>query len=213
MDTNRLFEFLANHWILSSLLVVILIALAIDPLLRRLRGIRSVSVVEATRLINQENAQVIDIREEKEFSKGHLLDSQNIPLSKLSKRLETLNNLKGQPLLIVWATGQRAVSVAGQLYKQGHKPIYLLQGGIESWREANMPLFSSNAKATAKPKEKVSVQPQPEPQADEAPLEPIPHSQAIAPPPASPPPQGQKGRSGKKSRSSRSKKRAKAKRG
>ena len=149
MDTYRLFEFLTNHWILSLLLVAVLLALAIDPLLRRLRGIIKASPVEATRLINQEDAPVIDIREEKEFDKEHILDSLNIPLSKLSKRLESLDNFKGHPLIVIWGTGQRVFRAAGQLRRRGHKPIYVLQGGIESWQQANMPLFSGKTKAKA----------------------------------------------------------------
>jgi rhodanese-related sulfurtransferase len=149
MNTNRLLEFLTNHWILSILLMVVLLALAIDPLLRRLRGIRKVSAVEATRLINRENALVIDIREEKEFDKEHILDSINIPLSNLSKRLEKLDNFKDRPLVVIWGTGQGILHATGQLSRRGHKTIYMLQGGIESWRQANMPLFSSKAKAKA----------------------------------------------------------------
>lgn len=153
MDTNRLFEFLTNHWVLSLLLVVILIALSIEPLLRRLRGIKRVSAVESTRLINQENAQVIDIREDKEFAKEHILDSRSVPLTSFPNRVEALDSLKGYPLILVWTTGQQAMRAASQLHKRGHKPVYVLQGGIESWREAKMPLFSGNAKT------KVSLQP------------------------------------------------------
>jgi rhodanese-related sulfurtransferase len=149
MDTNRLFEFLTNHWILSILLIAVLLALAIDPLLRRLRGIRKVSAVEATRLINRENALVIDIREENEFNKEHILDSINVPLSKLSKRLESLDNFKDRPLVVIWGTGQGVLHATGQLSRGGHKLIYMLQGGIESWRQANMPLFSGKAKTKA----------------------------------------------------------------
>ncbi|KFI24090.1 rhodanese-like domain-containing protein, partial [Nitrosococcus oceani] len=150
MDTTRLFEFLTNHWTLSLLLVVILLALVIDPLLRRLRGIRMASAVEITRLINQENAQVVDIREEKEFEKEHILDSLNVPFSKFFKRLDGLGDFKGRPLVVIWGMGQRALYVAGKLSRQGHKTIYVLHGGIEAWKQANMPLFSGSTKIKAK---------------------------------------------------------------
>lgn len=160
MDTNRLFEFFTNHWVLSLLLVVILIALSMEPLLRRLRGIKRVSAVESTRLINQENAQVIDIREDKEFAKEHILDSRSAPLTSFPNRIEALDSLKGYPLILVWTTGQQAMRTASQLHKRGHKPVYVLQGGIESWREAKMPLFSGNVKTKASPQPKLSKQPE-----------------------------------------------------
>ncbi|BAW79387.1 rhodanese-like protein [Candidatus Nitrosoglobus terrae] len=147
INISRIFEFLTNHWILSTLLIGVLLALAVDPLLRRLRGIRKISTIETTRLINQENAVVIDIREEKEFDKEHILDSINIPLSHFSKRLEKLDQFKDRPLVMVWGIGQGILPVTSQLSRRGHKAIYMLQGGMESWREANMPLFS---KAKAK---------------------------------------------------------------
>lgn len=160
MDTDRLFEFFTNHWVLSLLLVVILIALSIEPLLRRLRGIKRVSAVESTRLINQENAQVIDIREDKEFAKEHILDSRSAPLTSFPNRIEALDSLKGYPLILVWTTGQQAMRAASQLHKRGHKPVYVLQGGIESWREAKMPLFSGNVKTKASLQPRLSKQPE-----------------------------------------------------
>src|SRR5699024_7210466 len=126
MDINHLSEFLTHHWILSLSLIAILLALAMDPLLRWLRGVRKVSAVEVTRLINQENAQIIDIREEKEFDKEHILDSFNLPFSMFFKRLESLDGFKGRPLVVVWGIGQRAMYVAGQLSRQGHKAVYVL---------------------------------------------------------------------------------------
>lgn len=162
MDINRIFEFLTNHWVLSLLLVVILIALSIEPLLRRLRGIKRVSVVIATRLINQENAQVIDLREDKEFTKEHILGSRNVPLTSLylPNRIESLDSFKGRPLILIWTTGQQVMGAAGQLRKRGHKPIYVLQGGVETWREAKMPLFSGNTKTKTGQQPKLSKQPE-----------------------------------------------------
>lgn len=162
MDTNQLLAFIANHWILWSLLVAILVALSIEPLLQRLRGIRKISVFESTRLINQENARVIDIREEKDFAKEHILDSLSAPLANLPNRLKALDELKGHPLILVWSAGQQSMRAAGQLRRQGHKHVYVLRGGIESWREAKMPLFSGHAKATPKAKSPSPAEPQPD---------------------------------------------------
>ncbi|CAH9014064.1 rhodanese-like domain-containing protein [Candidatus Nitrosacidococcus sp. I8] len=158
---NRLFEFFTNHWMLSVSLVAIIAALAVDPIVRRRRGIRTISVVEITRLINQENAQVVDIREGKDFDKEHILDSMNAPLSTFITGIARLDRFKDRPLILIWGIGQSVLNIAAQLSKRDHKAIYIIEGGIETWRQADMPLFSGRDKDhhhKDKPKDQITLE-------------------------------------------------------
>jgi hypothetical protein len=54
---------------------------------------KSVNTTEATRMINRENALILDIREQKEFSQGHIAGAYNLPAS-LIKSCQSLTGIK-----------------------------------------------------------------------------------------------------------------------
>ena len=80
-------EFISNHLVLSSMWVVTLVAIFFY---HKRTSASSVAPQEAVMLINRKNAVVIDVRDRKEFDSGHIVDSLNIPLSKLKQRLNEL---------------------------------------------------------------------------------------------------------------------------
>jgi rhodanese-related sulfurtransferase len=135
-------EFIANHWILSSLFVVLSWLVFSDSINRRLSGLKPLTATEAVRLVNQVKGQFVDVREEAEFSQEHIADSVNVPLSALKKDESSSLKNKSQPLVLVCASGQRARTAAKALRKAGHEEVYVLSGGLHAWREAKLPLFS-----------------------------------------------------------------------
>lgn len=99
-----------------------------------------VSVNEATQLINRDDAQVIDLRDAADFAGGHLVGAHNIPAAKLGESAAELEKLKGKPLIVCCATGARSGKAAATLRKQGFGPVHDLEGGIDAWRTAGLPL-------------------------------------------------------------------------
>ncbi len=108
------------------------------PNLQR-RGAR-VSTLQATQLINQGKAIVVDVRQPAEFSAGHLRDAKNIPLGELSNRIGELDKFKSRSAIIVCQTGARAAKAAAQLKKAGFNEVYSLDGGIAAWQAQGLPL-------------------------------------------------------------------------
>ena len=116
-------------------------AMLLWPLLgNRLRGVKEVGVAEALQLINHKNALVLDVREEKEFSTGHILNSMLIPLGKLKERIGELERYRERPIVIVCRSGQRTTAACVLLGKQGFGLVYNLAGGIQAWQKVNLPL-------------------------------------------------------------------------
>ncbi|WP_058307468.1 rhodanese-like domain-containing protein [Gracilibacillus massiliensis] len=76
-------------------------------------------------------AQLIDVREPKEFDGGHILGARNIPLSQLKQRLTELR--KDQPVYLYCQSGSRSMRAALLLNKQGYKDLNHLQGGYKKW--------------------------------------------------------------------------------
>ncbi|MEK8085968.1 rhodanese-like domain-containing protein [Aquabacterium sp. A3] len=100
----------------------------------------------AVQMMNKEKAQVIDVCEPAEFAAGHVPGSKNIPLAQIGEAKGLPGN-KQTPLIVVCASGMRAGRAAAQLKKLGYDNAQVLQGGMKSWREAQMPVERSQAKA------------------------------------------------------------------
>ena len=99
-----------------------------------------VSADEAVRLMNREKAVVLDVSEPEEFSKGHVVGSKNLPVGQIAADAKGLPSNKTLPLVLVCPTGARAGRAAGLLKKLGYDKTHVLQGGLASWREANLPV-------------------------------------------------------------------------
>ncbi|MBM7552314.1 rhodanese-like domain-containing protein [Thalassobacillus pellis] len=76
-------------------------------------------------------AQLIDIREPKEFKGGHILGARNIPLSQMNHRLTELR--KDQPIYLYCQSGARSARAAMLLHKKGYRDINQLKGGFKRW--------------------------------------------------------------------------------
>ena len=106
----------------------------------RVRGIQEVDTVAALQLINHKNALVLDVREEKEFNAGHILNAKLIPLGKLSEQMSELERYRERPIVVVCRSGQRSASACALLGKNGYAQTYNLEGGMTAWQKASLPL-------------------------------------------------------------------------
>jgi rhodanese-related sulfurtransferase len=114
-------------------------AMLVWPLVRRGAGGPSVDTLEATMLINQKDAVVIDVREPGEFAQSHILNARNVPLGELAARLKDLERFREKPVIVSCATGNRSGSAAAILRKHGFANVVNLAGGIAAWQQAGLP--------------------------------------------------------------------------
>lgn len=98
------------------------------------------TTAQATLMINRENANVLDVRDAEEFAAGHLPGARNIAPENFSSRANELEKLKKKPLIVYCKTGQRALRAAGELKKLGFETVYNLEGGINAWTNAGLPV-------------------------------------------------------------------------
>ena len=80
---------------------------------------------------NLEHVYIIDVREEDEYEEGHLINSYNIPLS----RLEDINNeniSKVAKIIIYCRSGNRSKTAQERLNNMGYINVYDM-GGITNW--------------------------------------------------------------------------------
>jgi rhodanese-related sulfurtransferase len=137
---EQLPEFVGNHLFLFSLLVSILMLLIWNLFGDVLSGAKLLLPDEVTRLINREDAKVVDLRTQKEFEKGHIIDAINISADQLSGQLDKLKKHKESGIIFCCASGSVSTKEARKLMNEGYEKVFSLKGGILSWQSANLPL-------------------------------------------------------------------------
>lgn len=129
-------EFISEQWLLITILCALISALIF------VEGKRSggtMSYHEVTRMLNNNLAILLDVRESKEFSGGHIVDAVNIPYAKLGDRVDELKKHEGKTIIVVDKMGQHAGAAGRQLKEKGFN-VSRLQGGMVEWTSQNLPV-------------------------------------------------------------------------
>jgi rhodanese-related sulfurtransferase len=93
---------------------------------------------EARRLI-EEGAVLIDIRGVDEFRHARIPGARNMPL-------DTLDRIEGAaPVIFHCRSGMRTQSNAARLAVAAGGPAFLLEGGLDAWRGAGLPIAEDRA--------------------------------------------------------------------
>lgn len=115
-------------------------AMLVWPVVAGSRGGAKVSTLQATQLINQKDAVVIDVREQAEFARGHIANAKSFPAKLIEERRAELEKLKAAPVIVSCDTGMRAAAAADKLRSLGVPDVYVLAGGVNAWRDAGLPV-------------------------------------------------------------------------
>jgi rhodanese-related sulfurtransferase len=115
-------------------------AMLVWPLVRRGSGGPWVNTLEATVLINKQDAVIVDVREPNEYAAGHMLGARNIPLAQLEARVGDLAKHKDKPVIVHCASGQKASGALAILKKHGFTHVVNLSGGFAAWKQAGLPV-------------------------------------------------------------------------
>ena len=130
---------------LQSNIALIVAALAsggmlLWPILTR-RSSGEVGTLVAVQMINYKDGLALDVREGSEYDAGHLPNSRHIPSDKLEQRLEELEKFKDKPIVLIHRSGTNSSGKSRSiLRKNGFAHVYDLAGGIDVWRQANLPI-------------------------------------------------------------------------
>lgn len=133
-------DFIISNWYLFVALIVVVYMLASEPAMLKAHGIKLLGVHEALRMMNNKGTTLLDVREEKEYSEGHMPHTVNIPLGQLAQRANELNKAKGKPIVVVCRSGNRSKKGAVVLAKHGFDQLYSMNGGTMAWEKENLPL-------------------------------------------------------------------------
>jgi rhodanese-related sulfurtransferase len=107
------------------------------------KPISTIRVIELNdRLKNGKRPLMIDVRRPDEYRTGHIVGAKLIPLNELSSHMKDLP--RNREIVCVCASGNRSGSATRMLVKAGFNAVNM-KGGMNSWRQANLPVKKGNA--------------------------------------------------------------------
>ena len=138
---EQLIAFASSNGMLSAVWVALVVMILVTTIRMKMSPIKQISTQDLTLLMNREEGVALDIRKEKEFKAGHILDAINLPSEKISKSgITSLEKHKDKPIIVVCAAGMSAVQIANDLFKDGFTRVSVLKGGMNSWTSAGLPV-------------------------------------------------------------------------
>ena len=99
-------------------------------------SIQVLSIPQFEKMAAKKKSKIIDVRTPEEVAEGHLLGSTTVNFlsPEFSKEVEALN--KNKIYLLYCRSGSRTRKAADAMQKMGFKHVYMLEGGINAWKEA-----------------------------------------------------------------------------
>lgn len=137
--------FAGRHPLLSVALVGLTLAIIGNEIMQLLRGFKVVRPAELTALVNRENALVVDLRASGDFAKGHISGARNVQMSQFDAENKALAPARSLPVVVVCKNGQVSAGAAKRLQKAGFEKVYMLDGGIDAWQAADLPLVKGRS--------------------------------------------------------------------
>jgi rhodanese-related sulfurtransferase len=115
-------------YVITALLIGVIVYVLISTfrLKKAVSGLTQVQFIEGYR-----KAQLVDVREPKEFDGGHILGARNIPSSQMRQRFKEIRSDK--PVYLYCQNSARSARTALLLKKKGYTQIYQLKGGFRQW--------------------------------------------------------------------------------
>lgn len=136
---TRVFEFIGNNPLLVAAFAAIVGMILYFEYTKFASGLKALSPFAATKLLNEGEALFIDVRDDKEFKTGHVLNARNIPLSNIDKFMHELEKHKEKDVVVYCESGQRAQRAGAKLRKEGFTQLHIISGGLKEWEKANLP--------------------------------------------------------------------------
>ncbi|MDQ3565807.1 MAG: rhodanese-like domain-containing protein [Pseudomonadota bacterium] len=137
---EQLGEFIVNHWILFSVLVLNILVLALYVAKGSAGGAPQLLPAEVTRIVNHQDATIIDVRDQAAYGRGHILGSLSLPLADLASRAGTVTLDRKKPVILCCQAGNTSAAAVEPLTKAGFENIYRLKGGMQEWQQSNLPV-------------------------------------------------------------------------
>ncbi len=91
---------------------------------------------------------ILDVRSPAEYAAGHIPGARNIPYRELPEHLDALADFRQQEVVVYCEVGIRAGVAESLLVQAGFEQVVSLEGDMQGWREADLPISTHNLENT-----------------------------------------------------------------
>lgn len=88
--------------------------------------------------LESDNVQLIDVRKQEEFDKGHIEGAQNIDFFSPTFFDDISKLDKEKPVYLYCHSGKRSAKCAEKMIEIGFVKIYDLEGGLSKWKHEGL---------------------------------------------------------------------------
>jgi rhodanese-related sulfurtransferase len=142
---KEMIVFLSNHYVLSTLWILLLCLLITSIIRDFFSKSKAISCLDTISLINKENALVVDIRPQDYYRKGHITAALGMQAKALSQTgFTALKKHKLRPIVFVCEDGRDSANLVNETITAGLTRAYFLKEGMMGWNDANLPLVTGN---------------------------------------------------------------------
>jgi rhodanese-related sulfurtransferase len=101
--------------------------------------LKTITPAEAARLIREQGALLVDVREPDEHARARIPGATNLPLSRLHEA--ELAVQEGKPVLFHCRSGARTAANAAALAGKAEGcQAFIVEGGLDAWKAAGLPV-------------------------------------------------------------------------
>lgn len=137
---EQLLTFIAGHPILVGAFAVVLAALIATETARLTRRWKELDTGQAILLINRRDPLILDVSNSTDYAKGHILNAESMPPSRIESGNARLLKSKDRPVLLYCKNGQVSPQMATRLTKLGFTDVNVLRGGLLQWTSDQQPV-------------------------------------------------------------------------
>ncbi len=135
---DQLGQFIIHHWGQWLTLLTVLILIFITESREQKNKGKSLSPQQAVIHLNEEKTKLIDLRDQLNFRKGHIINAVNMSADDAVVKMEKFKN---KDIIFVCDKGLISQNLANKLRKNGFANPMVLQGGMNAWQNADLPLI------------------------------------------------------------------------
>lgn len=90
------------------------------------------------------NIVVLDVRSAQEYNDGHLASAINVSHNTIADKMSELTQYKNNTVVVYCRSGYRAGIAENILNKNGFTDVLHLEGDMNGWLEAGLPVIKNN---------------------------------------------------------------------
>jgi len=103
------------------------------------KNVRECTVADVKQKLDRgENFHLVDVREESEWSAGHLPRAEHLGKGIIERDIETKIPDTAAPIILYCGGGFRSALAAESLQKMGYTNVISMDGGFRGWKDAGL---------------------------------------------------------------------------